>query len=31
VIKTDEAFQLNIEMIEVTDFEIVPSPFSAGF
>ncbi len=31
VIKTDEAFQLNIEMIEVADFEIVPSPFSGGF
>lgn len=27
VIKTDEAFQLNIEMIENTDFEIMPSPF----
>jgi hypothetical protein len=31
VIKTAEAFQLNIEMNEVTDFEIVPSPYSAGF
>lgn len=28
VIKTDEAFQLNIEMIESNDFEIMPSPFS---
>ena len=28
VIKTDEAFQLNIEMIESNDFDIVPSPFS---
>lgn len=27
VIKTDEAFQMNIEMIEQTDFEIMPSPF----
>ncbi len=27
VIKTDEAFQLNIEMIETTDNEIMPSPF----
>jgi hypothetical protein len=27
VIKTDEAFQLNIEMIETNDFEIMPSPF----
>ena len=27
VIKTDEAFQLNIEMIESNDFEIMPSPF----
>jgi hypothetical protein len=30
VIKTDEAFQLNIEMIESNDFEIMPSPFSIG-
>jgi hypothetical protein len=30
VIKTDEAFQLNIEMIESNDFEIMPSPFSFG-
>ncbi len=28
VIKTDEAFQMNIEMIETNDFDIVPSPFS---
>ena len=27
VVKTDEAFQLNIEMIETADFEIMPSPF----
>ncbi len=27
VIKTDEAFQLNIEMIETSDFDILPSPF----
>jgi len=27
VIKTDEAFQLNIEMIGSSDFEIMPSPF----
>ncbi len=27
VIKTDEAFQMNIEMIEASDFEIMPSPF----
>ena len=26
VVKTDEAFQLNIEMIESKDFDIVPSP-----
>lgn len=26
VVKTDEAFQLNIEMIESKDFTIVPSP-----
>jgi hypothetical protein len=30
VIKTDEAFQLNIEMIESPDFDIIPSPFGAG-
>jgi hypothetical protein len=28
VSKTDEAFQMNIEMIESNDFDIVPSPFS---
>lgn len=27
VIKTDDAFQLNIEMIESTDLDIMPSPF----
>jgi hypothetical protein len=27
VIKTNEAFQLNIEMIEQNDFDIMPSPF----
>jgi hypothetical protein len=26
IIKTDEAFQLNIEMIESNDFDIMPSP-----
>jgi hypothetical protein len=30
VIKTDEAFQLNIEMIEAVDYEIMPSPFNVG-
>ena len=30
VIKTDEAFQMNIEMIENIDFEIMPSPFTLG-
>lgn len=30
VIKTDEAFQMNIEMIESIDFEIMPSPFIVG-
>ena len=28
VIKTDDAYQLKIEMIESEDFEIMPSPFS---
>ena len=28
VVKTDEAFQMNIEMIENSDFEIMPSPGS---
>ena len=27
VVKTDEAFQLNIEMIENSDFDLMPSPF----
>ena len=27
VVKTDEAFQLNIEMIENAEFDILPSPF----
>lgn len=32
VIKTDEAFQLNIEMIGSNDYEIMPSPFHvSGF
>lgn len=32
VIKTDETFQLQIEMIEVSDYEILPSPFNiSGF
>jgi Carboxypeptidase regulatory-like domain len=32
VIKTDEAFQLNIEMIESNDYEIMPSPLHiSGF
>jgi hypothetical protein len=30
VIKTDEAFQLNIEMIEQSDLDIMPSPFHFG-
>jgi hypothetical protein len=30
VIKTDEAFQLNIEMIEREDLDIMPSPFHFG-
>ncbi|MBI5372495.1 MAG: carboxypeptidase regulatory-like domain-containing protein [Sphingobacteriales bacterium] len=30
VIKTDEAFQMQIEMIAVGDYEILPSPFSIG-
>lgn len=30
VIKTDEAFLLNIEMIETNDYEIMPSPFHIG-
>jgi hypothetical protein len=32
VIKTDETFQLQIEMIEMGDYEILPSPFNiSGF
>ncbi|HYM92878.1 MAG TPA: carboxypeptidase-like regulatory domain-containing protein [Chitinophagaceae bacterium] len=27
VVKTDEAFQLNIEMIQSNDFDLMPSPF----
>jgi hypothetical protein len=27
ILKTDEAFQLNIEMIETGDFDMLPSPF----
>lgn len=27
VVKTDEAFQLNIEMIETTQYDLAPSPF----
>jgi hypothetical protein len=27
VVKTDEAFQLNIEMIESTSYDLMPSPF----
>ncbi len=30
VIKTDESFQLNIEMIQNSDYEIMPSPFNVG-
>lgn len=30
IIKTDEAFQLNIEMIENIDYDIMPSPFHVG-
>lgn len=30
VIKTDEAFQMNIEMIQADDYDIMPSPFSIG-
>lgn len=32
VIKTDETFQMQIEMIEMGDYEILPSPFNiSGF
>jgi len=27
LVKTDEAFQLNIEMIETTQYDLAPSPF----
>ena len=27
IIKTDESFQMNIEMIQSTDFDLVPTPF----
>jgi Carboxypeptidase regulatory-like domain len=30
VVKTDEAFQMNIEMIELKDYDIMPSPFGGG-
>jgi hypothetical protein len=30
VIKTDDAFQMNIEMIENSDYDIMPSPFQVG-
>lgn len=30
VVKTDEAFQISIEMIEASDFDIMPSPGSFG-
>ncbi len=30
VVKTDEAFQMNIEMIEAGDYDIMPSPFNIG-
>ncbi len=30
VVKTDEGFQLNIEMIENSEYEIMPSPFNVG-
>ncbi|MBE2229043.1 MAG: carboxypeptidase regulatory-like domain-containing protein [Chitinophagaceae bacterium] len=30
VIKTDETFQMQIEMIEMGDYDILPSPFSIG-
>jgi hypothetical protein len=30
IVKTDEAFQLNIEMIEQKDYDIMPSPFGGG-
>lgn len=30
IIKTDETFQMNIEMIEADSYDITPSPFSFG-
>jgi Carboxypeptidase regulatory-like domain len=30
IVKTDEAFQMNIEMIELSDFDIMPSPIGLG-
>jgi hypothetical protein len=30
VIKIDEAFQMNIEMIEAGEYDIMPSPFNIG-
>ncbi|MBK8952572.1 MAG: carboxypeptidase regulatory-like domain-containing protein [Chitinophagaceae bacterium] len=30
IVKTDEAFQLKIEMIEVDGYDIMPSPFNVG-
>jgi Carboxypeptidase regulatory-like domain len=30
VIKTDDAFQMHIEMIENSDYDIMPSPFQVG-
>jgi len=27
IIKTDESFQMNIEMIQNNDFDLVPTPF----
>jgi Carboxypeptidase regulatory-like domain len=30
IVKTEEAFQLNIEMIELSDFDILPSPIGIG-
>lgn len=30
VIKTDETYQLQVEMIEMGDYELLPSPFNIG-
>lgn len=30
IVKTDEAFQMNIELIELGDFDILPSPIGLG-